>query len=387
MTPVTFLDDHNLAHGGGHQIDAEQLVLGAIGAMPGISVLVFDCEFRFRAVFGAAVKAHGHNPEQMVGRRVSDVLPAATWRRLAPLYARVTAGETFTEVIESGDGSRIYETTFNPILGPTGPIGGMAMARDVTTERRALAALEKIEQLHRMISEQSGDVVSRLDPEGTYLYVSQAAAHLYGWDPERMVGRNAFEYIHPEDLAATRPKHAELIGGAVEEATAEYRMRCADGRYLWVEGRVNAIRDEGGQISVLQAATRDIGARRQTEEELRRAKEMFELAFNAAPIGMALFDTDGRWLRANAALEALVGRDRRSLFATSLFEITHPDDREADRRLLRRALEEGRESYRVERRFLHADGHTVRAQLCVSLVRNADGSPRWFIGQFEELSR
>lgn len=343
---MAFLDDHSVAHSGGHAIDAEQLVLGALGSIPGISVLVFDGEFRFRAVFGAAVKAHGHDPDQMVGRRAPDVLPASVWQRLAPLYARVTAGQTFTEEVESRDRSRIYETTFSPVLGPAGPIGGMVMARDVTAERRALAALEKSEGLHRMISEQSGDVVSRADAEGTYLYVSHASSRLYGWEPEQMVGRSAFEYIHPEDLAATRARQAELIGGA---------------------------------------ATRDIGERRQTEEELGQAKEMFELAFSAAPIGMALFDPDGRWLRVNAALGALVGRDRHSLLATSLPEITHPEDREADRRLFRQALEDGRESYRVERRFLHACGHTVRARLCVSLVRNADGSPRWFIGQFETL--
>jgi two-component system, sensor histidine kinase and response regulator len=381
---MAFLDEHSVAHGG-HQIDAQQLVLGAIGSMPGMSVLVFDGEFRFRAVFGAAVRAHGHDPDQMVGRRAPDVLPAAVWQRLAPLYARVTAGETFTEEIESGDRSRVYETTFSPVLGPAGPIGGMVMARDVTTERRALEALEESEQLHRMISEQSGDVVSRLDVEGTYLYVSHASSRLYGWDAEQMVGRNAFDYVHPEDLATTRARQAELIGGAVEEVTAEYRMRCADGRYLWVEGRVKAIRGEEGEICGLQAATRDIGERRGTEEALRQAKEMFELAFNAAPIGMALFDPQGRWLRVNAALAALVGRDRQSLLATSLPEITHPQDREADRRLLRKAMEDGRESYRVERRFLHASGDIVPARLCVSLVKNDDGSPRWFIGQFETL--
>ncbi|HEX5984554.1 MAG TPA: PAS domain S-box protein [Solirubrobacterales bacterium] len=382
---MAFLDDDRIAQNGGHAIDAEQLVLGAIGSMPGMSVLVFDAEFRFRAVFGAAVRAHGHDPDQMIGRRAPDVLPAPTWERLAPLYARVTAGETFTEVVESGDRSRIYESTFSPVLGPSGPIGGMVMARDVTTERRALAALERSEQLHRMISEQSGDVVSRADAEGTYLYVSHAASRLYGWEPEQMVGRSAFEYIHPEDLAATRAGQAELIGGASEEITAEYRMRCADGRYLWVEGRVKAVRDEAGKIVGLQAATRDIGARRQTEAELRQAKEMFELAFSAAPIGMALFDPEGRWLRVNAALGTLVGRDRHSLLATSLPEITHPADREADRRLRRQLVEEGGESCRVERRLLHASGQTVRARLCLSLVRNPDGSPRWFIGQFEEL--
>lgn len=267
---MAFLDDDSITHSG-HAIDAEQLVLGAIGSMPGISVLVFDGEFRFRAVFGAAVRAHGHDPDQMIGRRAPDVLPAAVWQRLAPLYARVTAGETFTEEVESRDRSHIYETIFSPVLGPTGPIGGMVLARDVTIERRALAALEKSEQLHRMISEQSGEVVSRADAEGTYLYVSHASSRLYGWEPEQMVGRSAFEYIHPEDLATTRSRQAELVGGAVDEVTAEYRMRCADGRYLWVEGRVKAIRDEDGKISGLQAATRDLGEPRQAEGEVKNA--------------------------------------------------------------------------------------------------------------------
>lgn len=136
-------------------------------------------------------------------------------------------------------------------------------------------------------------------------------------------------------------------------------------------------------VTAERRAIRDSGARRETEVALKYSKEMFELAFSAAPIGMALFDLEGRWLRVNPALGALLGRDRDSLLAGSLPAITHPEDREADRRLRRQAVEEGRGSYRVELRFLHADGHTVRARLCVSLVRNDDGSPRWFVGQFE----
>ncbi len=145
----------------------------------------------------------------------------------------------------------------------------MIVARDVTTERRAVEALSESEQLYRMISETSSDVVSRTDRTGRYTFVSQAARRLYGWDPEDLVGQRVLDFLHPHDQDEALAAQVKLLGGRLEELTAQYRYRCADGSWLWVEKRISAIAGEDGEVAGLQSATRDISERKRLEAQLR----------------------------------------------------------------------------------------------------------------------
>jgi PAS domain S-box-containing protein len=113
--------------------------------------------------------------------------------------------------------------------------------------------------------------------------------------------------------------------------------------------------------------------------------ELVELSFVHAPVAKALISPDGRWLRVNRRLCELLGRDEEDLARHSLHEITHPDDVGADARLGREALAGLRDRYAVPKRFLHRDGRVVHARLEVSVVRDPDGRPGWFVFEVVEL--
>ena len=249
--------------------------MAAMTSMPGVSVLVFDREFRFGAVFGGALEAHGYDPAQMVGRTAEEVLPPAAWERVRPAYERTLRGEGGTIDRVTSNETKIYETTFSPIPadgasdGDGAPLGGMIVARDVTNERRAAEALSESEQLYRMISETSSDVVSRTDRTGRYTFVSQAARRLYGWDPEDLLGRRVLDFLHPHEQDEALAAQVKLLGGRLDEVTAQYRYRCADGSWLWVEKRIAVIKGDDGEITGLQSATRDISERKRLEAQLR----------------------------------------------------------------------------------------------------------------------
>src|SRR3712207_873815 len=82
------------------------------------------------------------------------------------------------------------------------------------------------------------------------------------------------------------------------------------------------------------------------------------LAFDAAGVGMALTDLDGRFLRVNQPFCDLLGYDHEALTGgMKLSDITHPDDESPDRDDRQTAIRAGEsDSYRVEKRYLHADG-------------------------------
>lgn len=114
---------------------------------------------------------------------------------------------------------------------------------------------------------------------------------------------------------------------------------------------------------------------------------MFFSAFQYAAIGMALVAPDGSWLRVNRALCGIVGYSESELYSKTFQDITHPDDLDEDLEFVRQMLDGSRQSYHLEKRYIHKEGHVVNVLLSVSLVHNADGTPAFFISQIQDITK
>jgi diguanylate cyclase (GGDEF)-like protein/PAS domain S-box-containing protein len=122
------------------------------------------------------------------------------------------------------------------------------------------------------------------------------------------------------------------------------------------------------------------------ERRLRELQERFETAFSNAPIGMALVDTAGRWLQVNDALCRITGHSAADLKATTLRELTHPDDLDVGADELRELFAGTIGTYQIEKRCRHAFGHYVWLLLTVSLVRDDRGAPLYLICHLQDIS-
>ncbi|MEM9829940.1 MAG: PAS domain S-box protein [Bacteroidota bacterium] len=115
--------------------------------------------------------------------------------------------------------------------------------------------------------------------------------------------------------------------------------------------------------------------------------EMFRLAMEHSAVGLALLDPGGRWLEVNPALCKIVGYTKRELLKTNFQTITHPDDLEADLDLVSRLLAGEIETYSLHKRYYHKNGHIIWALLTVSLVRDEDHQPLYFISQIQDRTQ
>lgn len=122
-----------------------------------------------------------------------------------------------------------------------------------------------------------------------------------------------------------------------------------------------------------------------TTEE-RTPLDIYKSAFEHAPTGMAVLATDGRWLEANRALCELLGYSPQELLASTSQAITHPGDLSTELTYGRRLLGGELDSFQMEKRYLHKLGKLVWALLSVSLVRDTDGSPMYFIAQVQDIT-
>ena len=126
--------------------------------------------------------------------------------------------------------------------------------------------------------------------------------------------------------------------------------------------------------------------RKQAEAKLRESEERFHEAFANAAIGMAIVSLDGRWLQVNRSICEMVGYSESELLATNFQEITHPDDLETDLGYVRQMLAGEIPYYHLEQRYLHKQGHVVWILLSVSLVRDSEGNPLYFVAQIQDIT-
>ena len=112
----------------------------------------------------------------------------------------------------------------------------------------------------------------------------------------------------------------------------------------------------------------------------------FLSAFEFAAVGMALVSVEGHWQRVNRALCNLLGYSEDELSALRFQDLTHPQDLESDLEFVRRLLSGEIETYQMEKRYFHKQGHIVWALLSVSLMRAEDGTPVHFIAQVQDIS-
>ncbi|HEV2474425.1 MAG TPA: diguanylate cyclase, partial [Chthonomonadales bacterium] len=136
--------------------------------------------------------------------------------------------------------------------------------------------LNDIVALHKLVTENSRDVIILADFQGHRSYVSAAAGQLGGWQPEELLGRKSLDLVHPED----RP-HLETVLQSLRMGTetgiVECRVRKTDGDYVWVESSLTAVRNlETGRTTGMLNMLRDISARKAAENELKDAYRALE---------------------------------------------------------------------------------------------------------------
>ncbi len=150
-----------------------------------------------------------------------------------------------------------------------------ALGREVTL---ALESVTFTEEVHRRQSEErfraliqnSSDVVAIVGADGVIRYVSPVVERVLGYKPESSLGRSAFQppMIHPDDADRVRDVLVGITGSSGAEATVDFRLRHADGRWVQVEATAkNLLADPS--IGGIVVNYRDITRRRTLEERLR----------------------------------------------------------------------------------------------------------------------
>ena len=290
--------------------------------------------------------------------------------------------------IRAGDGQWRYWTDRATVLRtdagqPHRWVGSVSDISDQVNARKALADSEK--RYHTLYDTMRDAFVS-VDMAGKIRECNQAYLTMVGYTREELAYKTYLD-ITPEPWHAFESQIVEtqvLTRGYSDLYEKEYRGK--GGRIFPVELRTILLRDDAGVATGMWAIVRDISSRREADELYRASQERFRSTFEQAAVGIAHVAPDGRWIRLNERFSEIVGYPLHELMKTSFQDITHPDDLHTDLELVRQMLANERERYSLEKRYVRKDGTLVWVILTVSLVRDPQGQPDYFISVVEDIS-
>jgi len=207
------------------------------------------------------------------------------------------------------------EGVFRPVTTDDGEVVSLLFSAGDVTER-----MERERELERYEAylQESTDIITVLDADGTVKYQSPAVTRILGYEPGALLGRDGFAYIHPADVENVQSAFADLVGDPSRTVTVECRFRTADDRWRWLEVRgTNQLGND--PIDGIVTNNRDITDRKEREQELERTTTVLSTLIETLPVGVLAEDESRNVLAINRRLfelfdmpgtpEAVVGAD------------------------------------------------------------------------------
>ena len=247
--------------------------------------------------------------------------------------------------------------------------------------------LRKSEARYRTVLDAAFDAIVTITPDGIVRWFNRGAERIFGHRAEEVVGQPV-TLLMPERYREhcvaglhryLRTGEARVVGGTTELVGLR-----KDGSEFPIEMSLGETHENGERL--FTGMIRDVTERKRIEDALREARDRFRSIFDHAPIGVAMVSLEGRYLQVNRSLCEILGYTEEELQALTWQEITHPDDLAASSAYARRIVEGEFPRYHLDKRFVHAEGHTVWASLSVSLVRDAEGEPLYFVSQIQDVT-
>lgn len=258
-----------------------------------------------------------------------------------------------------------------PITGPDGEVAGIfGIAPDITPQIEARLKLRESQALLQLFIEHAPVALAMFDCEMRYLAVSRRWLEMHFAGDVEVLGRSHYEMM-PEVPESWREDHRRCMAGEKLEHDERKFVR-TDGTVQWVRSEILPWRTGDGAVGGIIIFTEDVTERKRASEALSESKELLQIFVQHAPVALAMFDREMRYISVSRRWLEDYDLAERDIIGRSHYEV-FPDIPERWKDAHRRGLA-GERLRADEDRFDRADGRLQWSRWEIIPWRAGDGS-------------
>jgi len=374
------------------------------------AIFRFDLEFCYLYLNPAAERTLGLPRSVVLGKADRELnLPAeaiATWEQMLQTVVQTRKLLTVEFSVPAYSGGQWFQSHNIPEFDPDGNLVSiLVIERNITALKQTEAALRQSEQRFQRLAANIPGIIFQFciatDGTRTFSYISPQVETLFGISAAA-VQQDAEIFIN-----CCHPGYrASLEASIVESFTTltpwnwEGRFVSPSGQVIWIQGASKPERQHNGDV-LWDGMVIDISDRKRSEadrlrlevereqavEALRYSEEQLRTIFENAPIAISLADVyDYHIVTSNSAHQTLLGYSNEEIAQMAFVDFTHPDDVSTDIDQIKQLIEGSQSRFQMEKRYIKKNGDVVWVDLTVALICDRDGTPRYSLGMFHDIT-
>ena len=373
------------------------------------AVFVEDFSGNVLDVNVAGCELHGMKREEIIGKNVSDLVPAELQKEIADVFSQWASGtlQTLRSRSWRSDGTSVPVEIRASRIDYAGRPALLFHVRDITESKQAEEALrqahEELRHAHDDLDQRVKERTAALAAANAALIASQRRFDLvmrgtndgiWDWDVgtgevyfsprwKSMIGYGELEIegrfeewekrLHPDD----REHALETLNAYMEGKSAtyelEHRLQCKDGSYRWILARGVLLRDEAGHPFRMAGSHLDLTERKRAEVELKKYADEVSDLYNNAPCGYHSIDKDDVFVQMNDTELAWLGYSREEIVGKKKFgDLLTPESLILHRERFAKFKEDGL-VHDIEYEMVRKDGTIIPVLLSAIALKDADG--------------
>ncbi|WGQ10663.1 PAS domain-containing protein [Pedobacter gandavensis] len=335
----------------------------------------------------AAIKQYGYSRKEFMKMTLNDNRPQEQISKLADIVSKkIIKGQFNSSIVQhrKKNGEIIFvQVDGNPIMFDH-KNARLVIVVDQTEQVNAEIELARSEQRFKSLVQDGSDLIGILDNQGNYKYVSPTTAPILGIEASDFIGKNAFDFIHPEDKSSIQLEFDRLRNDK-QVKLPPFRFKNKYGEYRWIETIITNMLDDPS-IEGIVSNSRDITERIEHETKTQELLDRFSIVSKATSDAIWDWDITTGKIQWNQAIKSVFGYSDTCYNIEWWEKQIHPDDLVNVQTEFSNLIENTNSKLQLKYRFRCADG-SYKCVLDRSFILfGQDHQPIRMIGSLQDIT-
>lgn len=287
------------------------------------------------------------------------------------------------EVIVKDKNGNLHTGLFSADILEFGNAKYLLITMDDITERKlAESIIKESEERYSAIVNNAPEIVI-IHVMGRIVFVNNTGVKSSGYREEELLSHMVFDFLTESSKKIAEEYFAKrLKGESFGDYELEFVKKSGEIMNIIVKTSPITYKNEFATLAVLI----DITEKKKADKKLKESEERFRNIFENAAVGMFIGDVNGNAVKRNKVIEEITGYNAEELKMMSFKDFTHPEDLPLEIKLNKELVNNKRDSYNINKRYIAKNGDIVWVESYVSAVRDDNGNAQYLVGVINNIT-